>query len=315
MLRTSCVLLVCLAVAVPAFAKKASVSTQREFRLGYTDERGKARTARFSLDAAAVREDLDTPLGFPYEDAVAAQVAAARRFARSVDGVEIKVRAGKKGISIGVSGRDRKAMKAAMRDTEAAADAALEDWMVDHGWTRHKRKLLPDHAALVVAYSDDLRPLAEALSSGLDLTEDADRRAFARRALSLVQDIPYEKRKGGGDKGYRRPLAVLAKNRGDCDSKTVLYLAILRAAMPRLDAAVVYIPQHTFGAVGLAAEPGEVCVRVDGEKLVMVEPVGPAQRDLGDGGRRSKARARGGAVRTVAVAKRPLRQVPGALRR
>ena len=163
-----------------------------------------------------------------------------------------------------------------MRDTQAAADEALDAWMADNGWTRHKRKLLPDHAGLVEDYSDDVRPVAEALSQGLDLTDDADRRAFADRTLSMVQGIPYEKRKGGGDKGYRRPLAVLAKKRGDCDSKTVLYLAILRAAMPRLDAAVVYIPRHTFGAVGLPAESGEVCVRVDGEKLVMVEPVGPA---------------------------------------
>ena len=85
--------------------------------------------------------------------------------------------------------------------------------------------------------------------------------------------------------------------------------------MPRLDAAVVYIPRHTFGAVGLPAESGEVCVRVDGEKLVMVEPVGPAQRELGDGGRRSKSRARSGAVRAVTVAKKPLRQVPGVLQR
>jgi len=313
MFRTAWVLIVCLAVAVPAAAKRAS--SEREFRLEYTDERGKSRTARFSLPSSAVQRDLDTPLGFPYDDAVDAQVKAARRFARTVDGVEIKVQGRSKGIAIGVSGRDRAAMRQAMRDTQAAADEALDAWMADNGWTRHKRKLLPDHAGLVEDYSDDVRPVAEALSQGLDLTDDADRRAFADRTLSMVQGIPYEKRKGGGDKGYRRPLAVLAKNRGDCDSKTVLYLAILRAAMPRLDAAVVYIPRHTFGAVGLPAESGEVCVRVDGEKLVMVEPVGPAQRELGDGGRRSKSRARSGAVRAVTVAKKPLRQVPGVLQR
>jgi len=274
---------------------------QRRFEMTFEDETGRERTVRFALSRSAVAADLDTPLGFPYDDAVAAQVKAARRHAATYDDVKVKVRGRSKGIAMSVSGTDRGAMRRALKETNAAAEAGLEAFIERRRWTRHRGKLLPDHARLADDYSDDLAPLATALSRGFDLGTEEGRRGFALRTLRFVQAIPYEKRKGGGDKGYRRPLAVLARNKGDCDSKSVLYLAILRAALPTLDAAVVYIPHHTFVAVGLQRQNGELTVKVDGRRLVIAEPVGPATTALGDGSKRSRCRVRANLTREVAL--------------
>jgi len=274
---------------------------QRRFKMSFVDETGQSRTVRFSLSRAAVDADVGTSLGFPYEDAVNAQVKAARRYATTCDGVKVKVRGRSRGIALSVSGTDRKAMRRALKETNEAAEAGLEAFLERRRWTRHRGKLLPDHARLVGDYSDDLAPLAAVLGREFDLQTEEGRRGFALRALRFVQAIPYEKRKGGGDKGYRRPLAVLARNKGDCDSKSVLYLAILRAALPDLDAAVVYIPGHTFVAIGVERADGELTVKVDGQRLVIAEPVGPATTDLGDGSKRSRCRTRANLTREVAV--------------
>jgi hypothetical protein len=292
-------LLILCALALPL---RATADEQRRFKMTFNDEQSQERTIRFDLPRAAVRSDMGASMGFPYEDAVAVQVKAARRYARTVDGPELKVRGLARGISISASGRDRRAMKEAMNEAQAAADVAFERFLTEHRWVRHRGKLQPDHQGLVRDYTDDLVPLATALGQGLDLDDPDDRRAFARRTLCFVQSIPYEKRKRGRDyAGYRRPLAVLGAKKGDCDSKSVLYLAILRAALPDLPVAMLYIPNHAFVAVGLDKHKGDLSVRVAGTRMIVAEPVGPARTSLGDAGKRSKAHVRGGLARRVVV--------------
>ncbi len=277
------------------------VEGEHHFTVGFTDEAGAARRVEFVLPSDAVRADVDAPLGFPRKRAVAAQVQAVRRYAETVKGPKVTAKARGGGVAISVSGRDRTRMRAALDGAEAARDAGLDAFLAEEGWVREGRKVLPDHVRFVEAYTDDVAPVAAALAEGLDLGAEAGRRAYADRAVRFVQAIPYERRKGGGDKGYRRPLAVLARNRGDCDSKTVLYLALVRAALPDVAGAVVYVPGHAFAAVGVPAVPGDAIVRVGGERLVLAEPVGPKTAPLGDGAARSKRRALLGLVRAAAV--------------
>ena len=137
-------------------------------------------------------------------------------------------------------------------------------------WARHVRD-----------YAPDLAPVVAALGG-----PTADPRVFAAKALNFVQSIPYEQRGKKPDK-YRRPLSILGRNRGDCDSKTVLYLALMRQAYPDLEMAAVDIRKHVFGALGLEPEPGERSFRAEGRLWLAVEPVGPAVVPLGDISRRS----------------------------
>lgn len=277
----------------------------RPFSVTFEDEAGKPRTLRFELDADAVRVDVDRPLGYPGRAAGQVQVEAVRAYARTVKGPKVSATSRGSAVSIRVTGRDRGRMREALRGAKAVAAAALARFHAEHRWVLEGKVLRPDHPQLVVDYADDVAPVARSLAVGIDLGTEAGRRTYAERAVRFVQAIPYERRKGGGDKGYRPPLAVLARNRGDCDSKSVLYLSLLRAQLPEVDSAIVYIPRHAFVALDLAPEARDLTVRVDGERWVVVEPVGPARAPLGEGSRRTRRHARVGLVEVEPVAGGP----------
>ena len=115
-----------------------------------------------------------------------------------------------------------------------------------------------------------------------------------------MQTIPYEARKRkGGDPGYRRPLALLSRNRGDCDSKSVLFLALVHGRLPDLPLAVVYVPEHALVGIGLDGERGDRTFRDDGVRYIYAEPVGPALHPLGETAPEDRKAAKKGVVRAV----------------
>ncbi len=267
------------------------------FDVAWLNAKKKAHKAQFSLDSAAIKADVETPMMFQEDEANAAILAAVKDFARSLKGVELKVKLDKAG-NLQLSGTGpAKRLKAAAKEVKQVQQDALKAYMREHGFTKLKGKIMPVHAKHAYRYADAVRPLAEALGAG-----ELKQRAFAARALAFVQNIPYEEgQKGGDDKGFRLPLSVLATNMGDCDSKATLYLAILKAAHPSLDTTMVYIPGHAFVGLGLKPRDGDVTFQARGKTWVMAEPVGPALAPLGDGDKRSKARAKKGKLKTRQV--------------
>ncbi len=247
------------------------------FRYSYADEGNGTRKLEFALPADKVRHDNDVSLNFPKEASAKAQVAAIRTYADGRKGMKIKAKATKSGrVQIGVSGRASK-VQATMTGAKAAAGAALDDFLVRHKYTRLKGGgIVPDHARLAELYADDVAPLAAALAK-----DAVDGRTYVARTLAFVQAIPYEAGRNGKDRGYRRPLSVLARNKGDCDSKSALFLALVRAQHPELAATVVYVPNHAFAGVALEPEAGERSFVRDGVRYVGLEPVGPAKNPVG----------------------------------
>ena len=136
-------------------------------------------------------------------------------------GVKVTAWATNRGqVKIQARGKSRAKVKAGLQQGSDARDDALEQFMVDNGYTHLGKKIIPDHARHVLEYAGELSPVVEAIGS-----PTMDPREFANLALSFVQTIPYEKRARIADL-YRRPLSLLGRNKGDCDSKTVLFLAL-----------------------------------------------------------------------------------------
>lgn len=263
------------------------------------------RTVEAPLPRAALRADQQAPLRFPKGAAADAQAAAVRAWARTdlPRGVDLTVRAQRGEVAFSVSAPSRSDARAALDDAEAVADDALRRFAASQGFTVDAdRVVLPDHLREVVDSAEPLAALASALAEGLP---EGDPRAFADRALHFAQAIPYEKRAGGGDAGFRRPLSLLAENRGDCDGKTVLFLGLLRARFPTLPVAVVLVPGHAFAAIGLDPLHGERTLEHADQRYVVAEPVGPAQVDLGEPSKASKKGLRFGRadVRPVPLAR------------
>lgn len=263
------------------------------FDVTWTDAGDKRHHATFTLPAEAVKEDLDEPLRYKPNEANKFAAQAVNRWAAERKGPTVKATASRKGVSIRVSGKDRGKMRAALREAEQVRDRAYAEYMRKTGFTLLDGAVIPDHTRHVREYADDVMPLVEALGG-----PTKDKTVFAEKALSYVQSIPYEKASLKRDR-YRRPLSLLGRNRGDCDSKVVLYLALMKAAYPKLDSAVVYIPGHAYAALGIEPGKGQARLKKGGTTWLLVEPVGPAVSPLGKVGRKSRRRARSGRVDLV----------------
>ncbi len=253
----------------------------------WSDAEGQAHRAQYELPTQEVRRDMNTPLKF--RKAVAARYMAKEinKDTAGLRGVKVNAWATRNGVvRIQAKGKNGAKVKAALRQASEARESALERYMADNGYTYLGKKIVPDHARHVVQYAEDLAPVVEALGG-----PTPDPRDFSDLALSFVQTIPYERRARVADL-YRRPISILGRNKGDCDSKTVLFLALMHQAYPTLPLAIVYIPGHAFGAVGLDPARGDVRLRRRGETWVGVEPVGPAIHRSGELGRKSRKRAR-----------------------
>lgn len=281
-----------------AFETRAGPREQ-QFHYAWVDGEGEGHVVDFALPAAAVARDVAEPVRLPLQALANAQVAAVRAYARTVKGPTVKVRAaGGGGVALAVSGQDRGRMRAALEGAQAAAETAKSTFLDTHRWTVDDRgRIRPDHARVAAESAALVRPLAEALGM-----VGAEPREGLATALSFVQSIRYERhKKNTRDAGFRRPLSLLAADRGDCDGKATLFLALLRAAWPDLPAAIAYIPGHAFVGVVLEPEKGEHTFRKDKVRYVLVEPVGPALSPIGDGGGKSRRHAALGTLEVVPV--------------
>jgi hypothetical protein len=109
-------------------------------------------------------------------------------------------------------------------------------------------------------------------------------RKVTNLVLSFVQSIPYstlESRITSSGAGFNPPAKLLWENQGDCDSKMTLTATILRALMPRIDMAMIYIDKHAFIGIAIPADAGEMTIEHQGVNYLLGEPTGPALYKLG----------------------------------
>lgn len=259
-----------------------------DFTVAWTDARDKKHRAAFSLPAEEVKADLEEPLRFKPKEARKAMVKAVNQWGKQKKGPKVTAKLNSSGgVTYEVTGKDREKREKALAQAHEVGDKALEKYLKRNGFTRNSEgTIIPDWAGHVNAYSDDLMPVVRALGG-----PTRDPQVFGNKALSFVQSIPYEKASLRRDR-YRRPLSLLGRNRGDCDSKVVLYLSLMKAAYPKLDSGIVQIKGHAYGALDTSGEGRTI--KVGKERWLVVEPVGPAVVPMGVLGKRSKRKSRMG---------------------
>ena len=276
-----------LALAPPAMAgavRAEVVEGPKAYRYhaSWADRVGKAREVRAILPRGATEDDLEAPLKFPMKRAANAQAAAVTQWGRSLPaGSSVQVEVLEKGaLKIGAVAPTPAQAKQIIEEGQRVAQKELKRFAREEGFlVDNQRVILPDHAREVRSSARALSPLAEALAEGLP---NQSPRVFAEKALAFVQSIPYEARPNGNDAGFRRPMAVLVKNKGDCDGKAVLFLGLMRARYPDLPMSVLIVPGHALVGVALQPKPGERVLQFEGRDLVVMEPVGPALSPIGD---------------------------------
>lgn len=290
-----------LALTLTASADQRSFDAQEGSRrwaidVKWTDADGDSHRAQYDLPADAVQADLDTPLRFQKKDAAQHAARAVRAYGNTLPNVKVKAKVSGKGqLSISVKAKKRSRAKTVLARAIEIRDEATDAYLDEHGYTRLGDAIVADHTLHVSEYADDVAPLVAALGGPTD-----DPRDFATIALGYVQSIPYQSRAKVSN-AYRRPLLVLGRNKGDCDSKSTLFLALMHSAYPDLPLSMVYIPGHAFAGLGLEPQRGDITFRKSGQTWVVAEPVGPAMFAVGETTGKSRRRAATGRVQIAVV--------------
>jgi hypothetical protein len=262
------------------------------YEMRWTGPDGTARAGAFQLSAAAVQAAVETPRHPDLRALATFQAEAIRAWApQGAPGVQVTVQVNGHRFTTHAKSEDRDAMRAALDRAGEVADQARAAWLGETDAMVVEDGIAFDHAAFAVDAAAAVQPIAAMIHA-------PTARAWAAEALAFVQSIPYEERAGGGDTGFRSPLALIDRNRGDCDGKSALFLALLRAAHPDVPSAMVYIPRHALVAIGLPPEPGDDTRTVGKARWVLAQPVGPAALPLGDAGG-DRGEARRGTVRVL----------------
>ena len=210
----------------------------------------------------------------------AAQTAANQAVARYVEQAQAQVerRAGR--------------LDGELRNEFAAIDRRMEDFKLAYFRERLYRldasgELYPDYARIGEQALPGLAPVAQAL--GIQL-QGLPLRAAVTQALAFIQTIPYDPLEDrANDAGFLPPLAMLADNRGDCDTKSVAFAALVHLLFPKVPSALILVPRHALLALGLDPAPGDRLIRYQGRDWVLAEPVGPSTPPVGQIGEESRA--------------------------
>ncbi|MCL2759126.1 MAG: hypothetical protein FWD22_02825 [Treponema sp.] len=150
-------------------------------------------------------------------------------------------------------------LHATIHENDAAASQALierEFRLMEHyinspnwqeAWIRYYRSIYRDsYDRILDAANIIVRSWGGPPSSG-----EAERRAFAQRALSLVQSHEYERDLSGSD--FLNLVSVLTEGRSSCDNRSMLMAIILSRADIR---AAMMISRQYSHAMGLVDLPG-----------------------------------------------------------
>ncbi len=250
-------------------------SNSKEITYSYKWKNNGSRHAiSFSLPKTVAKKGTSAHPPFNKRAYIDYQVRAVNNWVKKHRGYRVKA-SNYKGRGLMLYG-DRKGRKKGAQ----IAKKARPKYVSKVGYTFIKDEtLIPNHILHVKQNSKYLTPVVEALGGPTN-----NPRKFASMALSFVQSIPYERQ--GAD--YRLPISVLTKNRGDCDSKTALFLAIMHNAYPSMQVGIVYVRKHAFAALNIPKKRGDKTIKHKGKKWVTVEPVGPKHNPVGKVSSRSR---------------------------
>jgi hypothetical protein len=117
--------------------------------------------------------------------------------------------------------------------------------LLQNAWIRYYRSIYRDsYDRIANAASIIVRSWGGPTTSG-----DAEKRAFAQRALNLVQGYKYERSPEGSD--FLNLVTAIVEGRGDCDSRAMICAIILSKADIRAGMMISRQYSHAMGLVDI----------------------------------------------------------------
>lgn len=283
-------LLIALSVAQPAVARQLSFAAEQrlsavEFRYQFDTGQPPERHLAFSLPLDTINAGFSGYAAFDRDRLIEQLRSAVGRYVLRWRG-ELSVRIDPSGNGyqmqmVATAGLPIKTIEADLdRVTRQTSDEYLHQYFL----RLDGNTVMPDYGRIARYYAEVLRPVGRALlqAAGPEGARPAAERERVALALAFIQGIPYDEVTPDRTRfAFVTPPALLIRNRGDCDTKSVALASLLATLTPGIPAAVVLVPGHALLGVGLPPRPGDRTLRVGMRDFVLLEPVGPALLPLG----------------------------------
>jgi len=108
--------------------------------------------------------------------------------------------------------------------------------------------------------------------------------------LSFLQAIPYDALEQSTDFGVLTPAAMLAENRGDCESKQVALATFLKSTYPGMGVILIGTGDHMLLGAEMTPQAGDNLYPYKGRTFVLMDATGPARTPAGLVNESSRAR-------------------------
>ncbi|GGF85011.1 hypothetical protein GCM10011338_41700 [Alteromonas lipolytica] len=187
-----------------------------------------------------------------------------------------------------LTGKDKALLEQLTDELKNTQGEALDSYLAARYFQHYKTPMLekaikPNHVRYIQESTLPLIPLAQALYEIVD--EQSNARSYLNLLLSWAQSIPYDEltnRVSSNGSGFSPPLAILNQNVGDCDSKSVLTAALIRAFLPGNAMRLVLLNKHALLAIAMTPLTKDTTLMIEGVPYILLDPTGPAQMKLGE---------------------------------
>ncbi|MEG3767535.1 hypothetical protein [Alteromonas sp. 14N.309.X.WAT.G.H12] len=286
-------LLLCTTLCVRAEQVSFSVQAvddKQQFSYVWTDANSQQQDIHFYLDAQSLTTA--SSIQRNYRPALAMRFVTVKLLeeARQYDPKEatIQIRQQGENIAIRVQSRSKAKIDAIQRHLSSVKETAFDAYLQENYYTRYKNTynqevIKPDHTRYIRETTKGLVPLSQAFYEKIHQRSDA--REYINMLLGWVQNIPYDpilNRRESNGSGFAPPPQLLLENKGDCDSKSVLTAAIIRAFLPDTPMVLILLPEHALLGIALMPQGDDKTLTAKEETYVLFEPTGPALFKMGE---------------------------------
>lgn len=264
--------------------QKTVIGNSTEFRYQWPPEPDLV----FQLDNAQIKAQSGTNRRYSAE--LAEQHVRHQVLLRAVNlqqrGVRVQMSPKNLPFKVTVSGSDSTQVSKVQQELQQVQQQAYQSYLQRDFYYLMKNPtgesfVVPDHVRVQQQSRAALQGVSNAF---VELYGKNNIRQISGKISEWVQQIPYldlSDRQASSGSGFSPPLKVLNEHAGDCDSKAVLYAAILQNIFPKNSFRILYFTDHAVVAAQIPPLDHELTVVLDGITYLVVDPTGPAPTKLG----------------------------------
>lgn len=283
MMRRLLILLLFALLASPALASQLNHGQVEgghmvEFNYVFRDYQAREQSLSLDIDKAALAE---SPIRMGRHDNKAANRYAINAIEDYLAGLNdprltYSIKPQSSGYHVEMKGRNM--AQAELNQIKLHIDRlqkqSWQAYLKDFFLTEHPKgdAVMLDYGRLSAYWQPSMQTAARQIRQKL---RGADDRYTIDFTLNFLQSIPYDPLgERQGDTGFLPPPAMLAANRGECESKSVAAAALLKNMYPHLDLIAVIIPDHVLIGLNIPASRHDSVIDYQGRTYVLAEPTG-----------------------------------------